>query len=443
MRRRILGWLPGVCAALLVSSAWPAAAQGDRLALVFEDIFGPNGLTVNSEAVLPDGSTHSAHFNSAFQSNFTQFNIALASQLTALPLPSPASGFTYRFDETTGTFVRSTQSFGPILTDRAETIGKGRFSFGFNVQQFTFDRLENIDLDRVPAVFTHDEFQLGGGRADVVTTDNFVRASVGQMTSVLTYGVTDRFDLSVAVPMVRTTLEVRSHASIQRVGTGQAHTVHFFRDPDATEGIGSTRDFQAGGSASGLGDMILRAKSTLMREGQRGLALGLDVRVPTGDERDLLGAGAVGVKPFAAFSFAYGRVSPHVNVAYQWNGDSLLGGDVKTARKGDLPDQFLYAVGADLGISDVFSLTADILGRRTIDSPRVRLQSFTAHTSTVSETFDDIAFFRDSFTVTSGSIGCKANVVGRLLVNFNVRFALDHNGLTDRVTPLVGFEYGF
>jgi len=55
MRRRILGWLPGVCAALLVSSAWPAAAQGDRLALVFEDIFGPNGLTVNSEAVLPDG----------------------------------------------------------------------------------------------------------------------------------------------------------------------------------------------------------------------------------------------------------------------------------------------------------------------------------------------------------------------------------------------------
>ena len=33
-----------------------------------------------SEAKLPDGSTHSAHFNSAFQTEFTQFNIALASQ---------------------------------------------------------------------------------------------------------------------------------------------------------------------------------------------------------------------------------------------------------------------------------------------------------------------------------------------------------------------------
>lgn len=443
MQRRALARWILVCVVLALSSAQPAAAQNDRLALVFEDIFGPNGLVVNSEAVLPDGSTHSAHFNSAFQSNFTQFNIALASQLTALPLPSPASGFTYRFDETTGTFVRSTQSFGPILTDRAETIGRGRFSFGFNFQQFTFDRLEDIDLDRVPAVFTHDEFQLGGGRADVVTTSNFVRASVGQMTSVLTYGVTDRFDLSAAIPMVRTTLEVSSHAAIQRVGTGEALTVHFFRDEDAPGGIGNTRDFQAGGSASGIGDLILRAKYTLLREGQRGLALGLDVRAPTGDERDLLGSGAVGLKPFAAFSMSYGRVSPHVNVAYQWNGESLLGGDLKTGTKGDLPDQFLYAVGADMGINDRFSMTADVLGRWTIDSPRVRLQTFTTNAGTTTASFDDILFFRDSFAVTSGSVGCKANVAGSLLVNFNLRFALDHNGLTDRVTPLLGIEYGF
>jgi hypothetical protein len=442
--RRVLGrWVLVVWAGLMVSSARPAAAQADRLALVFEDIFGPNGLVVNSEAVLPDGSTHSAHFNSAFQSNFTQFNIALASQLTALPLPSPASGFTYRFDASTGTFARSTQSFGPILTDRAETIGRGRFSFGFNYQQFTFDRLEDIDLDRVPAVFTHDDFQLGGGRADVVTTDNFVRASVGQMTSVLTYGVTDRFDISLAVPMVRTTLEVSSHAAIQRVGTGGAVTVHFFRDADASGGIGNTRDFQAGGTASGVGDLILRAKHTLMREGHRGLALGLDARVPTGDERDLLGSGAVGMKPFAALSLSYGRVSPHVNLAYQWNGESLLGGDLKTGQKGDLPDQFLYAVGADMGVNDKFSLTADVLGRRTINSPRVRERTFVAHAGGVSESFDDIEFFRDSFTVTNGSVGCKANVAGSLLVNFNLRFALDHNGLTDRVTPLVGIEYGF
>ena len=86
---------------LLLSISAPVSAQSrpPRLASVFNDLFGPNGLVVNSEEVLPDGSTHSAHFNSTFQSNFSQFNIALASQLTSLPLPSPASGFTYRFDD--------------------------------------------------------------------------------------------------------------------------------------------------------------------------------------------------------------------------------------------------------------------------------------------------------------------------------------------------------
>ena len=148
MGRRVLTFL-----VLLVALASPAAAQPrpvPTLSEVFHDLFGSNGLVVDSEAVLPDGSTHSAHFNSAFQSNFTQFNVALASQLTSLPLPSPASGFTYRFDATTGTFLRTSQSFGPILSDRAETIGRGKFSFGYNYQFFSFDKLEGIDLSRVP-----------------------------------------------------------------------------------------------------------------------------------------------------------------------------------------------------------------------------------------------------------------------------------------------------
>jgi hypothetical protein len=40
-------------------------------------------------------------------------------------------------------------------------------------------------------------------------------------------------------------------------------------------------------------------------------------------------------------------------------------------------------------------------------------------------------------------MGCKANVGGRVLIDFNLRFTVDNNGLTDRVTPLIGVEYGF
>ena len=430
----------GAC--LLLGLAPSAAGQtgSDKLALLLREVFGPSGLAVNSEAVLPDGSTHTAHFNSGFQSNFTQVNIAVASQLTALPLPSPASGFTYTFDAATGTFVRSTQSFGPILTDRAETIGRGRFSFGYNVQFFSFDTLEGLSLSSIPAVFTHDDAQLGGGRSDIVTTTNSIEASVGQMVGILTYGVTDRLDVSLAVPVVYTRLSVRSDAVVQRLGTATDPTIHFFRDPDAPGTYGTQRQFGAEGTATGLGDLILRVKGTALREGLRALALGVDVRLPTGDERDLLGAGAAGVKPFAAFSTAWGRVSPHVNVAYQWNGDSLLAGDVRAGTKGKLPDTILFAVGADFGVSGRLSLAVDVFGGRIIDSPRLVPTTFV---TAAGSTFDDVTYRNATFTTAAGSVGFKLNIARRVLANFNLRFKLSDAGLVDRASPLLGLEYGF
>jgi hypothetical protein len=427
---------------LIVVVASPAAAQTrtDKLALLFQEVFGPNGLAVNSEQVLPDGSNHSAHFNSAFQSNFTQVNVAMAGQLASLPLPSPASGFTYSFDTATGTFVRSTQSFGPILTDRAETIGRGRFSFGYNLQFFAFDSLEGISLNSIPAVFTHDDYQTGGGRADVVTTVNSIEASVGQMTAALTYGLTGRLDVSVAVPMVRTTLSVRSDATIQRIGT-EDPAIHFFRDPDVAGGYGTHRQFSSSGTATGLGDIILRVKGTAVREGSRGVALGVDVRLPTGDERDLLGSGALGVKPFAAFSMAWGRLAPHVNLGYQWNGRSVLAGNVRTNARAKMPDLIHYSVGADFGVSDRFSLAFDVLGERVIDSPRLFRTSFTPVDSRL--TFDDIAYQRSTYSLTAGALGFKVAISRRVLANFNLRFRLDDAGLVDRAAPLLGLEYGF
>src|SRR4029453_3718217 len=119
MGRRVLTLL-----VWLLALASPAAAQSrpvPTLSEGFHDLFGPHGLVVNSGAALPAGP------------------------LPARPRASPGGGFTCRFDATTGTFIRTSQSFGPILTDRAETIGRGKFSFGYNYQFFSFDQLEGID----------------------------------------------------------------------------------------------------------------------------------------------------------------------------------------------------------------------------------------------------------------------------------------------------------
>ena len=432
--------------ALILLSAAPAAAQsGPRpdLAKLLQGIFGPGGLVVNSEARLPDGSTHSAHFNSAFQSNFRQFNIALASQLTSLPVPSPASGFTYHFDASTGTFVRSTRSYGPILADRAETIGARKLAVGYAYQFFSFNALEGVNLGALPAVFTHDDHHLGGGRSDVVVTTNSIEATAGQFTGMVTFGVTDRIDVSVAVPFNRTRLTVRSAAEIHRIGTGTNTLVHFFQDETTPGGVGNRRQFDASGTAAGLGDVTLRAKAAVARGAQTGLAVGLDTRLPTGKEEELLGSGAMGIKPFAVVSFVLGRFSPHMSVGYQWNGSSVLAGDVASGVAGDLPDRFLYAVGADMSVTDRVSVALDVLGERVSRSPRLLRQPFTGAGAAGSVTFDDIGFGESAFATATGALGMKVRLAADLLANFNLRFQISNNGLTHRVAPLVGVEYGF
>jgi hypothetical protein len=428
-------------AALLVAVSFLAPgsswAQGDKLSLLVPHLYGANGLSVGSEAVLPDGSTHSAHFNSAFQSQFTQFNIALASQLAAIPMPSPASGFTYTFDETLGVYQRSTQSFGPILVERPETLGKGKLSFGVSYQYYSFDSLEGLDLGAVPAVFTHDDAQLGGGRSDVVTTLTGIDTSVNQMVLSLSYGLGGRLDLSLAVPFVSASLDAHSTAEIERVGTTNP-AIHFYGKGGGDYGTSAV--YSDSGQASGIGDLVLRLKGHAVRGDRLGVALGLDLRLPTGDEEDLLGLGTLGLRPFAALAFSHGRVAPHLNVGYQWNGESVLAGDVATGHKEDMPDQVTYAGGLDIGVTKRLTLALDVVGAYVIDSPRLVQQTFTTAGGT---SYPQIGFVTESYGIANGSAGVKINLFGRMLLDVNVLFKLNNSGLRDKVTPLVGLEYAF
>src|ERR1700748_2430648 len=88
---------------------------------VIPDLFGPQGITL---ANAPQFS-HFAHFIGSSQQILNQsLSSSIATQLTLLPIISPASGFTYGYDRASGAFVRSTTSFGPIYSERAETIGR-------------------------------------------------------------------------------------------------------------------------------------------------------------------------------------------------------------------------------------------------------------------------------------------------------------------------------
>jgi hypothetical protein len=428
----------GVAPVASAQEPYNLTATVKSLATLLTDLYGPRGLVVDSEATLPGEQPHTAHFNSDFQTNFSQFSTALVSQIVSVPLPSPASSFTYHFDPTLGVFQRTTQSFGPILAERADTVGANRISFGFAYQRFTFDSVEGLDLQKVPAVFTHDNAFLRGGREDVVTTTNAIQADVSQGTTFVTLGITDRIDVSLAVPIVSTDMKVVSDATIHRLGTTNPLT-HFFRQSNGD--VGERRLFTAIGSASGIGDLTVRMKALVARPRSSAVAVGLDVQLPTGDETNLLGTGTTGLQPFVIWSASFPKVSPHLNASYKWTGSSVLAGNPATGESGNFPDQIGYAAGADISVNSRFTLAWDLLGRYIIRSERLTLEEF--HALDGKSVFPNIVFSRDSFNALSGSFGLKANVLQRLLFDVNVLFKLDEHGVRDKVTPLIGLEYAF
>ena len=91
---------------------------------------------------------------------------------------------------------------------------------------------------------------------------------------------------------------------------------HFYDD-----GLGdfaTSRRARASDRANGIGDLIVRFKGTPVRNDPAAMGLGVDARLPTGDEQDMLGLGAWGLRPFSVLSTSQDQVSPHLNVAYLW-----------------------------------------------------------------------------------------------------------------------------
>ena len=432
---------------------------------VLPNLFGPQGITVFANPTFP----HYAHFIGSAQQIMNQtLSSAIGTQLAVLPFISPASGFTYKFDPNLGVFERTTNSFGPIYSERADTIGKGKVSFGVSYSRFRFGSLDGLNLHAIPAAFTHLPDTGPGGlpepyEADVIKTTNNINLNLDQAELFGSVGITDRIDVSIAVPMVSVRMGATSSADIVRV-SGPTFTVgtqtfvnphSFSSDPNNLH-----NNYASNGTASGFGDVTFRIKDNVFQgEGYR-IALALDVRTPTGDARKFLGTGAVGLKPFIIVS-AGKRFSPHANFGFQWNGQSILAGDITgaivsenasgqtTIQNGpaishNLPRDIQYSVGADYGATKRLSLAADYLGQTIFDAPSIAADNLiTANIpgGTGPIPIPTIKAVTGYVYLNTGSIGFKYELLDNLLLTCNVLVRLDNNGLRQNVTPLFALSY--
>ena len=99
---------------------------------------------------LPNAAHH-AHFDNDFQTNAAALSSSVGTELSSLRLASPTSGITFVFEN--GVMRRTTESYGPILGERAETIGRHRIFLAGTYQYFPFSTLDGIDLKHLPAVY--------------------------------------------------------------------------------------------------------------------------------------------------------------------------------------------------------------------------------------------------------------------------------------------------
>ncbi len=350
--------------------------------------------------------------------SFNFFNTSFATAVSQLPLATPASGIVYEL--VNGVLTESTKSFGPIMSERAETTGRHKLFLGFTYQHFRFDSIDGTDLNNVPIVFTFPT------TTDVIytATANRISATVNQYAAYATFGLTNRIDVSIAVPFQRVSLGVSS------TGTEYSTT---------TSAQASFQQFIPG-VASGVGDVILAAKGTAWHGERSALAVGAELRLPSGDALNFLGSGAVGVKPYAAWS-RKGRISPHANLGYQWNSNSVLARN-SAGQEQQLPTHLLYYFGADMEATKRLTIIADFLGQEFFNAPRVSSPTqVTIPNRGLS--FPSIEPFNGSYAANNLAIGAKVNPWNHLLITGNLAIRLNNGGLRANVVPLVGASYTF
>jgi hypothetical protein len=388
-------------------------------------------------------------------------NTEIGVQLSQVPLASPVSGFIFE----NGVMQEAT-SFGPVLTDRAETLGKRRIFAGVSYEYFNFDKADNVNLKNFGAVYTHELeptvctgptappcFTEPDGTEepvfvkDIVTTQNRIDVKVNQVTIVGTYGLSDNLDVSIAIPLVDIRMTMDSSATI--ISFEPPPPVHYFIDPAPTNIPGETyvspslASFVNSNSAFGIGDLRLRAKYAAWHGAQEkaAVAVGLDLRLPTGDANNFLGSGTWGLRPFVIYSYS-GRVSPHASAGLEVNGNSVLAGTVTSqpVTTAQLPNVFSYSAGADASVARWLGLSADYIGTSLLNESRLETSTFQ---DSAGNNHPTITTSVSTVNQANISAGAKVRPLARLLVTGNVLFRLNNAGLHFKPSPLIGVSYTF
>jgi len=325
-------------------------------------------------------------------------------ELATVPVSSSSGGFTYRLDPTLGTVVRSSDSFGPFFAERSLTSGQDQASLAIGYRTTAFENIDGRSLRDGTLVSTASILRGEAAPFDIETVALKIRTHT--MTVTGTYGVTDRLDVGGAIPFVRVSLQG------QRVDT--------YRGREFVQATGSA-------SASGLGDVVVRAKYNVLRDGGSGLAVAGEARLPTGREEDLLGTGGMSFTPRLIGSYESGRVGIHGELGYSVR---------------ELADTLEYAMAVTVVAVPRVTLVGELSGLR-LDGLGRLAETTLPHPGLVGVDTIRLTGVAQTTDRVLAVAGVKWNIADTWLVTANVRRPLTEVGLNAGWVPTVTLDYSF
>jgi len=412
-------WARGFSSALLLAVAFgrAPAAQGRSLDQVIPGLFG-GGLGTTIRQDLAGGAVQQPRLAQRFR----DLPAALAAARSQSPIASATGAFRFAWDDDLDTFVRSEQSLGPGLAERALTLGKGVFTLGFSSTHADFDTLEGDDLGSLksqqpslPSDFLADLPPSDQARYsdDILETRLDLKFSLNLFYLSAAYGLTDSIDLSFALAINQVHMRGRAMALILDPLDNGASLFAFDQPGVIRDGTGpicsnplrcAEDNFDE--SAAGTGDIYLRAKWNFANTTWVDFAASGVLTIPTGNADDFLGFHDPTFTPWLIASKTFGRISPHLNLGY-------------AVRSGKDVSQAQWIAGADLLATRWLTINNDFLGYHDDDRDGKN---------------DDVLQY---------AFGFKINPIRSLVIGGTVQFPLNRDGLRADVIYSTQLEYTF
>ncbi len=329
---------------------------------------------------------------------------ALLVNLASVPIATSSSGFVYRLDPELGTMGRVSDSFGTFFVERASTSGRGRFSFGVSGNAASYDRLDGLNLRDGTLITTANQFRDEAAPFD--TEALTLKVHTNTLTFFGSIGVTDQLEIGGALPLVDLHLE--------------GSRVNVYRGEQFVQATGSAE-------ASGVADAALRAKYTLVSGAGAAFALAGEVRLPTGNEDNLLGAGRAAVRILAIGSVEHAHVGLHGNAAIV---------------RGGVSDEIDGSGALTIAVSPRVTATGEFLVRRLSDLRQV--VSVSAQ-HPIYAGVDTLRLVPGTTVTMLSSVvsGLKWNVASTMVLSGQVHWRMGNGGLTAPVTPTIAIDYLF